>query len=212
MISCITHQVPEFLTDYGPLTNHMIRSSNDKEYYIKSIYPKWGFSMVNTNLKGSSHCEEETRIRICAFRTEPKEERSKAVEYGKYDFTDIRTHRVDYGTDRCEDPIIGLSETTDEDGGSITPSTPITKATVYPSPVSADQAMVNLQFVSDLEAQPGTIRVFNSMGQEVLSSDVRLLEGQNKFQFEVSNFTKGIYLVTISTQDQLIDRVKFIKN
>lgn len=211
VIACITYHIPESRVDYGPIGNHMIRDNNDKEYYVKSIYPKWGFSMVNTDILGKANCSEEAKIYSCAYKTEPNDEKCDAKKYGKYRFWEMPTYKVDYGVDPCKE--IGLApESQDGSGEASSSVVPTTVATIYPSPVSSTQELVNLKFTTELDKAQGNIRIFNSMGQEVVNYDLVLLKGENKFTFDAKQFNSGIYLVMISADDQILDRVKFIKN
>lgn len=211
VIACTTYHIPESRVDYGPIGNHMIRNNDDKEYYVKSIYPKWGFSMVNTDILGKANCSEEAKINSCEYKTEPKAEKCEAKKYGKYKFWKIPTYKVDYGMDACKE--IGLApESQDGSGEATSGSLPTTQAIIYPSPVSGTQELINLKFITELDKTQGNIRIFNSMGQEVVNYDLVLVKGENKFTFDAKQFNAGIYLVMISADDQILDRVKFIKN
>ncbi len=208
-IYCNTYHVPEFLTDYGPTGNHMIRSNDDKAYYIKSIYPKWGFAMTKTDVVGKSICDKETELKQCKIKADLKDEKCEAKEYGRYVFKDIPSKKVEVGIDPCEDGH-GLAPESD-DQGSIG-ALPLNQAVIYPSPVSENQEIINLKFITDRDETIGNVAIYNSMGQLMANYDLTFITGENKFEFDAKQFPTGMYMVTITTQDEILDRVKFIKN
>jgi hypothetical protein len=207
---CNTYHVPLSLFDYGPLANHMIRSNDNNSYFIKSVYAKWGFAMTKTDFGGKSVCDKETELKMCEIKAEPKDEKCDAKEYGKYKFVDIPAKKVDYGIDPC-DELGGLIKEDDEDQGSVAPSS-INQTIIYPSPVSENQELINLRFVSDLKETAGNVAIYSSMGQLIVSYDLTFITGVNQFEFNAQQFPSGLYMVAITTQGEVIDRVKFIKN
>lgn len=209
-IVCNTYHVPETLFDYGPIGNHMIRSNDDKAYYVKSIYPKWGFAMTRADVTTKSVCDKRTELIRCEIKIDVKDQKCEAKEYGRYVFREIITKKVDFGEDHCEERA-GINSTED-DNGSISNPQPINKAVVYPSPIGENQSIINLSLISDRDETPGTIVIYNSMGQQVYTIDMVLINGENQFQFDAQRFSKGMYMVTITAGGELIDRVKFVKN
>lgn len=210
-IYCNTYHVPETLFDYGPIGNHMIRSNDNKAYYIKSIYAKRGFAMTKTNSIGVSVCDKETELKQCKIKVALKDEKCDAKKYGKYGFNDIPRKEVDYGVTPC-DEIDGLAPEGDNGQGSIGSPMPINKAIIYPSPVRENQEIINLKFITDLDETQGNVAIYNSMGQLVANYDLMFITGENKFEFDAAQFPSGMYMVTITTQGEILDRVKFIKN
>lgn len=209
VLGCITHHIPASVKDYGPVGNHMIRDNADKEYYIKSVYEKWGFSIVNTDISGKADCAEETRIYKCAFKTEPKEQKCEPKDYGKYWFKELPYDKLGYGEDICKSKVRVAEESTES---AETNALPVNKALVYPSPVAENQEMINLKLIADLDATVGTIAIYNSMGQQVFSTHVTFIKGENNYQFNASQFTSGIYMIAITAGGEMVDQVKFIKN
>lgn len=211
-IFCNTYHVPETLTDYGPLANHMIRSNDDRAYFIKSIYAKWGFAMTKTDIIGRSICDRETELKVCRIKVDLKDEKCEAKKYGIYTFKDIPAKKIDYKIDPC-DEIIGLAPENDTEQGSISAKAlPINQAIIYPSPVTENQAIINLKFNTELLETPGTVAIYSSMGQLIVSYDLIFMSGVNQFEFDAKQFPSGMYMVAITTQDEILDRVKFIKN
>ena len=208
-IFCNTYHVPETLLDYGPIGNHMIRSNDDKWYYVKSIYADWGFAMTKADVSAKSVCDKETELKYCEIKTEPKEQKCEAKEYGRYLFRDIPIKKVDYGQDPCDERASSQPE---EDGGVSIADLPVNKALVYPSPISEDQSFVNVKIISDRDETPGNIAVFNSMGQQVLFLDMVLINGENQFEIDAQAWSKGMYMLAITANGELVDRVKFVKN
>jgi hypothetical protein len=208
---CNTYHVPETLFDYGPIGNHMIRSNDDKAYYVKSIYGRRGFKMTKTNYVGKSVCDKETELIECKIKVDLKDEKCSPKKYGKYQFLDIPTKELDYGITPC-DEIGGLAPEGDNGQGSIGSPLPINKAIIYPSPVSENQEIINLQFITDLEETQGNVAVYNSMGQQVANYDLMFINGENKFEFDAQQFPSGMYMVAITADGEMLDRIKFIKN
>ncbi|MFT5823890.1 MAG: hypothetical protein ACI8ZM_005155 [Crocinitomix sp.] len=210
-IYCNTYHVPETLFDYGPIGNHMIRSNDDKAYYVKSIYAKRGFAMTKTNVIGESVCDKKTELKECKIKVDLKDEKCEAKEYGKYFFNDIPLKKVEFSVDPC-DELDGLAPEGDDGQGSIGSPLPINKAIIYPSPVSENQEIINLQFITDMDEAQGNVAIYNSMGQLVANYDLMFINGENKFEFDANQFPSGMYMVTITAQGEMLDRVKFIKN
>ncbi len=207
VIFCNTYHVPASLTDYGPVASDMIFANNNNEYYVKSVYADFGFSMVNPDISTKANCDKETRITRCLFKSEPKDEKCDPKEYGKDEFWKTPQNKVDFGERFCELDFEGMAP---EGNGTTTPEA--TKAIVYPSPVGEDQTVVNVKFKTELHGVNGSVRVFNSQGQELVNNVVAFTQGENRMQFDTRDFAPGIYLVMITDDaGAILDRVKFIK-
>ena len=188
----------------------MIRSS-DKDYYIKSIYGKWGFSMINADPGGKANCVEEIKVVRCKLSVKVEDEKVDPKEYGKEAKWELKRNKVDYGEDFCE-KLDGLKQeegNDSEDTGSIGVQT--NQAVVYPSPLGADDMILNVRFSSEMEQEFGQIRIINSQGQEVLVHAANFIAGVNQLTLETANLPSGMYLVVISANGEIMEQLKLIK-
>lgn len=64
---------------------------------------------------------------------------------------------------------------------------------VYPNPVSNGQAQV----IVDIPASEGTVRVFNTTGQQMLEQHWSGLTGLSNRSLDVSALSKGVYAIRI---------------
>ena len=78
---------------------------------------------------------------------------------------------------------VGIQETTAQQGTLL----------VYPNPVTNGQAQV----IMDIPASEGTLRVFNTTGQQMLEHRFSGLAGLSNRTLDVSNLAKGVYVVRI---------------
>lgn len=210
VISTIIHHIPQSETDYGPLTNQMIRSS-DKDFYIKSIYEKWGFSMVNTDPNGKANCVKEEKVVRCKLSVKVTDEKVDPKEYGKDAKWELKRAKVKYGEDFCK-TLDGLKQE-EGNGSEDTGNTGIesNQAVVYPSPLGADDVVLNVRFTSDREVEFGHIRIINSQGQEVMVHATNFIEGVNQLTLETANLPSGMYLVVVSANGEITEQMKLIK-
>lgn len=210
IISLNTYHIPSYRGDYGPLGNSMVRLGSN-EYAVKSIYKDWGFSMVNPNVLSDAKCDREVRAYQCKFKVVLREQGVKPVEYARGFRYRLPYDKVGYGEYPCGGfGIVAPTTTEEENTGNF--SSGVTEAVVYPSPVGENQDVVTLQFLAENAYDLGNVKIFNGQGQEMLTQDISIIDGQNNMEFSAQQFAPGMYMVLISGNGEILDRVKFIKN
>jgi len=76
--------------------------------------------------------------------------------------------------------------------------------TVYPNPSHGD---VNVSFNSP-ESQNVSVRIFDMVGKTILTREITVDEGTNKFNLDLADLTKGIYFVELnSTSERLVKKL-----
>jgi len=88
------------------------------------------------------------------------------------------------GFQQPEDYSVGISES------DITANDFI----IYPNPTSG---AFTIEF-NTANGNTATVRLFNPLGQLVLTSNYAVLQGINKVSFDISSFSQGIYLLELS--------------
>ena len=63
--------------------------------------------------------------------------------------------------------------------------------------------MVNVAFNSPT-SESINVRIFDMVGKTILSNEIGVTTGDNKFSFDLSNLTKGIYFVEMNTSTERI--------
>ena len=66
---------------------------------------------------------------------------------------------------------------------------------LFPNPTNGE---VNVIFNSSV-TEEASVRIFDMVGKTVLTQNVALNQDNNKFSFDLSNMTKGIYFVELNT-------------
>lgn len=79
---------------------------------------------------------------------------------------------------------------------------------VSPNPV---RNILNLQFESDAESR-GSIRVVDGFGKVIFEQQQALLEGTNRFEITVDEYTPGVYFIQVVTENGTLGVKKFIKS
>ncbi len=70
--------------------------------------------------------------------------------------------------------------------------------TVYPNPTHGE---VNVGF-SSLKNETITVRIFDMVGKTILTNQIGVDQGDNKFSFDLANLTKGIYFVELNNSSE----------
>ncbi|MBP6531987.1 MAG: fibronectin type III domain-containing protein [Bacteroidia bacterium] len=70
--------------------------------------------------------------------------------------------------------------------------------TVYPNPTHGE---VNVGF-SSLKNETITVRIFDMVGKTILTNEIGVDQGDNKFSFDLANLTKGIYFVELNNSSE----------
>jgi len=185
-------------------------------YYIKSLYKTTsgtGYSVSRVDPNGYAPCSNVESIARCGFKSEGKTVKFEPVNAGNRTFKYLPQSFLNVPINGCflstEHDGPG-EETIVNDGKSLTAGS-ITNATVYPSPLSASAATFTVKFDTDLYEVPATIRVVNALGQEVLTERLDLISGTNQLELDATLLSKGLHIVTVMTEGQVLHQLKLIK-
>lgn len=189
----------------GVIANCMIRAK-DGDYIMKTfVHPNNGFSLIKLNDLGISSCDESVQIVRCKTSTKGYAKKSSATNYGSVALNYSPRHTVGVGSYPCYDPFgtKSISAPMEE--------TQTSKMIVYPSPLGAEEEIVNIKFTTDLDDVSAIVHVYNAMGQEVLSYDLALKEGENTTSFNAQKLSSGMHTIVIDTDTEILDRGKLLK-
>ncbi len=101
-----------------------------------------------------------------------------------------------YGRSVYVDPTITSSE-----------NLSIAKATVWPNPI---KDVVNITLFANLPTK-GNISIIDNTGKIVLTKQISISKGNNYYKLNTSSFNRGIYILSITTNDEKIWNTKIIK-
>jgi hypothetical protein len=73
---------------------------------------------------------------------------------------------------------------------------------IFPNPAND---IVNIWFDSD-EDTPAHLKIYNLTGKEIYNRAFQLTEGDNDFSFQTSTWVKGIYIVSMTTSNNVITK------
>lgn len=192
------------LNPYGVIANCMIRAK-DGDYIIKTfVHPNNGFSLIKLNDLGISSCDESVQITRCKTGTKSTAKKSEAANYGSVALNYSPRHTVVVASYDCADPFGTKSK-------SPSLETPTSKMIVYPSPLGEEEDMVNIKFTTNLDGVLAKVHVYNAMGQEVLTHNLTLKEGENTTRFNTQKLSSGMHTIVIDTDTEILDRGKLVK-
>ena len=193
----------------------MVRS-NGGGYAIKSRFSSTlanGFSIARTSNDGSAPCSNEQIIRKCAFK-----QKYKAIKYADKNFGGPSFKflpRVSVPAARTSCFLLVESEKSGEETPSNGLNSALQGATsdalVYPSPLDASAGTFNVKFNSTLDNTPAIISVVNALGQEVVVERINILNGSNLIELDATNLAKGLHIVTIKTEYEVLEQLKLMK-
>ncbi len=106
-----------------------------------------------------------------------------------------------YSTTSCYNLRVNVSGTNfrSSDNLSADVATPIfNDFTVYPNPAHGE---VNVSFNS-LKNETINVRIFDMVGKTILTNQVGVDQGDNKFSFDLATLTKGIYFVELNNSTE----------
>jgi len=79
---------------------------------------------------------------------------------------------------------------------------------LYPNPANS-QLNCEFKYIGESISK---IEIINAYGQSIISKSLKLGNGINNMEFDISNFSKGIYYFKIFSQDGKINQIKkFVK-
>ncbi len=192
------------LNPYGVIANCMIRAK-DGDYIIKTfVHPNNGFSLIKLNDLGISSCDESVQITRCKTGTTSTAQKSEAANYGSVALNYSPRHLAPINSYDCADPFGTKSK-------SASLETPTSKMIVYPSPLGENENMVNIKFTTNLDGVSAKVHVYNAMGQEVLTHNLTLKEGENITRFNAQKLSSGMHTIVIDTDTEILDRGKLVK-
>ena len=73
----------------------------------------------------------------------------------------------------------------------------LSSISLFPNP--AENGHTNLSFIS-VNAGNADINIFDQMGRELHSRNEYLTQGENNIEFDVSDFSTGVYLISIKAE------------
>jgi hypothetical protein len=156
------------------------------------------------NNVGESNCDQTVRIVRCTTNSVGTGKKSSAVNYGSVALNFSPKNISSHWEQNCSSPSDGKSMESSEE---IKP----TKIKIYPSPIDARHSVVNVEFDATFDNKEANIHVYNAMGQEVLVHQFTMIEGENRIRFNPKQLTAGMYTLVIKSNNEIIDRSKFIK-
>ena len=78
---------------------------------------------------------------------------------------------------------------------------------VYPNPFNENIALE----INNLDLEKVNVKIFNVMGQEMLSEDYTLTKGMNIINITTNDFTSGVYIFKVSSSENLISTHSIVK-
>ena len=194
----------------------MVQSSTG--YVQKSLYnrnnqdPDRGFSMAQTDFNGKTWCVDDEKLERREVKTEVESEAYEPVNYGVSQVRPLRVSRVEPIVTNCFFKVAEPAKTAEQmDADSESQAFDLlSDVSVFPNPLEQNQDNFTLRYQSPGQ-QAVELKVFNTVGQLVLSERVNLNEGPNELNVDATGLSTGLNLVTISIAGQVLHTIKVIK-
>ena len=186
----------------------MIGTSTDNDYYkFTTTSPNTYIKILLTNLPGDYdirlYNSSLTQLAISQNGGTTSETIIRnTVSAGTY-YIKVYGYGGAFSTTICYNLRVNVGSTSfrSSDGLSteiVTPS--LNDFNLFPNPA---QNMVNVAFNSPTN-ESINVRIFDMVGKTILSNEIGVTTGDNKFSFDLSNLTKGIYFVEMNTSTERI--------
>lgn len=186
----------------------MIGTSTDNDYYkFTTTSPNTYIKILLTNLPGDYDIRlYNSSLSSLAISqnggTTSETIIRNTVSAGTY-YIKVYGYAGAYSTTACYNLRVNVGSTSfrSSDGLSTEIAIPsLNDFNLYPNPA---QNVVNVAFNSPA-IENISIRIFDIVGKTILMNEVGVTTGENKFNFDLSNFNKGIYFVEMNTSTERI--------
>ena len=161
----------------------------------------------------------ETELNVAYFGIERSVDGTNYVSAGKVtavgNSISNRTYSFSEDASKFSGTIYYRLKTVDKDGKStysavkqvvVASKNVLTK--VYPNPLSAGQD-IKLAYTS-LKSGVVKVQVLNSLGKQVINSNISVTEGSNTLSVSGSRLAAGIYYVSVTADNNLVERLPLV--